>query len=318
MSGFAGRQAGAGHVVRVAPPAVRKALIGASSVGAFGVAFLAFAMSFDALAQLAKAAGIRESIAWMWPVVVDGSMIVATAAALVLRTSPSAATRIYPWAQLALFALISVVGNVLHSLAEQTLQLPPLVAGAVSGVPPIALLLSTHLLVMMLPPWRWALDEVLEGIGNEPTGSAELATTEPLTAASGVSSVGELEVSQEHRRFEARSVQLVADGAPGAVLSHGSEPSEELHGSLNHEPSDGPAQGTDREPVAEVKDEPVRRGSATPGSASDDLMDWLKDREAAGEPVSGQIVAEHLQVSLSTGKRRLKAAREALKKENVA
>jgi hypothetical protein len=244
-------------------------------------------MSFDALTQLAKGAGIRSEIAWMWPVVVDGSMVVATAAALVLRSSPDRAVRLYPWAQLGLFALVSVIGNGLHALgAHGTVTLPGPVAVAVSGVPPVALLLSTHLLVMMLPRWRWSTDQAMAQTDREPVG--QKLTTGP------------------------------------AVSRDVDRPSEPVHAEVTREPEpvtpDGDL-GVHEDQASEPISEPVRR-SGGPGQAHDEetaaLAEWIEAQEDQGETVSGQVVAERLGVSLSTGKRRLKAARRVIENEEAA
>ncbi|MDK7742900.1 DUF2637 domain-containing protein [Helcobacillus massiliensis] len=267
---------------RVAPLMLRRTLIGASATGAGAVALLAFAMSFDALTELARGAGIRSEIAWMWPVVVDGSMVVATAAALVLRTAADRTVRAYPWAQLALFALISVIGNGLHALSSGgRVDLPALVAVAVSGVPPVALLLSTHLLVMMLPRWRWT------------------TPPSPGSVAPRVSAV------QEPAVVEPRPTMSLSPEPSSDVSQH--EPEKQV-------PEPEPAEPTtDRaEPVSSPTDpaEPVDE----PGPIDEPvaLAQWIQDQEDQGKSVSGQVVADRLGVSLSTGKRRLKAAREQL------
>lgn len=253
-------------VPRLAPRAVRRALIAASAIGAVTVALLAFAMSFDALTQLARGAGIRPVIAWMWPVVVDGSMIVATAAALVLRTSPVPATRIYPWAQLGLFGLVSVIGNGLH--ATGATNLPGPVAVAVSGIPPVALLLSTHLLVMMLPRWRWTVDTEPEEPAEPVAGPARLERPTTGREPAGSAARGGL--------------------APVTETELGSAP----------ELADEPAEPVAESPAGE--DEP------------ETLAAWMLEQERAGVSVSGRMMADHLGVSLSTGKRRLATARAQL------
>jgi hypothetical protein len=255
-------------------------------------------MSFDALTQLAKGAGIRSEIAWMWPVVVDGSMVVATAAALVLRSSPDRAVRLYPWAQLGLFALVSVIGNGLHALgAHGTVTLPGPVAVAVSGVPPVALLLSTHLLVMMLPRWRWSTDQAMAQTDREPVGQTSELVHEPVT-------------------------QELSTGP--AVSRDVDRPSEPVHAEVTREPEpvtpDGDL-GVHEDQASEPISEPVRR-SGGPGQAHDEetaaLAEWIEAQEDQGETVSGQVVAERLGVSLSTGKRRLKAARRVIENEEAA
>lgn len=266
---------------RLAPRGVRRALIAASAVGALSVALLAFAMSFDALTELARGAGIRAAIAWMWPVVVDGSMIVATAAALVLRSSPDRATRVYPWTQLALFGLVSVIGNGLHAHGADTgsgMQLPGPIAVAVSGVPPVALLLSTHLLVMMLPRWRWTPEDHEDAPADQSP-----ATREPAQVVA---------TPEPDRPAPAPEPSVAPESDQQQPTPAGTAPTDQV----------------DREPVT-----PTR--AADPSAAADEpaaLAAWVSEQERAGVSVSGQSVSEHLGVSLSTGKRRLRAARELL------
>lgn len=292
---------------RVAPRAVRAALVGASALGAVTVAVMAFAMSFDALTQLARGAGIRQTIAWMWPVVVDGSMIVATAAALVLRNSPERAVRLYPWAQLGLFALVSVVGNGLHALGTRgAVTLPGPVAVAVSGVPPVALLLSTHLLVMMLPRWRWSLDHA-EAARAEPVH--ESVTREPDERPAEVTSGPDVD-RELTRGSRSEPIQVSHEPEREPVQGPTDEPGHERvsEPELVSEPGqvDRELSGV-TEPEPEYEDEPAR-GHNDPAA----LAKWVSAMEADGELVSGQVVADYLAVSLSTGKRRLRAAREIL------
>lgn len=112
----------------------------------------AFSLSFDALRDLAVASGIEQRLAWVWPLVVDGFICVATVAAVLLRPR---GWRIswYPWATLALAACVSVAGNALHASVHADLsRVSQTVAALVSAVPPAALLCASHMLVVLLAP----------------------------------------------------------------------------------------------------------------------------------------------------------------------
>lgn len=50
----------------------------------------AFVLSFDALRDLALRAGVRESLAWLWPITVDATIGQATLALLALSRAPAA------------------------------------------------------------------------------------------------------------------------------------------------------------------------------------------------------------------------------------
>lgn len=125
------------------------------------VALASFALSFNALAELAVASHIPAYIGWAWPVVVDASIIIATFASLVLRGRSSQAVRAYPWVILIVFGAVSVAGNGYHALTGGAAPVPT-VAFAVGAVPAVALLASTHLLVVMLTsPHQVETDEDL-------------------------------------------------------------------------------------------------------------------------------------------------------------
>ncbi|SDT36482.1 DUF2637 domain-containing protein [Jiangella sp. DSM 45060] len=120
----------------------------------------AFTLSFDALRELATVAGLNRSIAWLWPLIVDGFILLATAAAVALRDRGPRVTW-YPWATLIVFAAISVAGNALHASGHANrAAVSVTVASIVSAVPAVALLLASHLLVVLLspppPPASWS------------------------------------------------------------------------------------------------------------------------------------------------------------------
>lgn len=115
-----------------------------------GLALGAFVLSFDALRELAVVAGVRPALAWIWPVIVDGFIVVATINAIVL-SDRRAKTAWYPWAALLVFAMVSVAGNGLHAARHahpDAIRVE--IAAAVSAIPAIALLVISHLIVVML------------------------------------------------------------------------------------------------------------------------------------------------------------------------
>jgi hypothetical protein len=119
---------------------------------ASAVALLAgagFTLSFSSLIDLAALSGIDRQLAFLWPLIVDGFIVVATGAAFALKGRPRRVTW-YPWTALVLFSTISVIGNAVHASQVAHIRVPILLATAVSSVPAIALLIATHLLVVML------------------------------------------------------------------------------------------------------------------------------------------------------------------------
>lgn len=110
----------------------------------------AFTLSFDALRELALAAGLRSELVWIWPLVVDGFMVVSTINAVVLSERvPRVAW--YPAIALIVFAMVSIAGNGLHAARHadtDVISVP--VAAVVSAIPAVALLIISHLIVVLL------------------------------------------------------------------------------------------------------------------------------------------------------------------------
>jgi hypothetical protein len=115
-----------------------------SAAGVLLLAAAAFTLSYDALHQLALDSRVRPALAWLWPVVIDGTIVVAL---LTVLAAKRAATRAaYPWALAGLFSLASVAFNIAHAPDRPIAQL-------VFAMAPVALVLTTHLL-MQQAGWR--------------------------------------------------------------------------------------------------------------------------------------------------------------------
>lgn len=106
----------------------------------------AFWLSFMALADLAARSGIASGQAWIWPLLVDGLIVVSTIAVVALDGRRGSW---YPWALLICGALVSVVANALHAVVAADASVPAMLAATVAAVPPLVLLASTHLTVVL-------------------------------------------------------------------------------------------------------------------------------------------------------------------------
>lgn len=111
----------------------------------------AFWLSFTALADLAVRSGIAAGQAWIWPLLVDGLIVVATVAVVALDGQRTAW---YPWALLIAGALVSVTANAAHALVTAQSTVPGVLAATVAAVPPLVLLASTHLTVVLIRSTR--------------------------------------------------------------------------------------------------------------------------------------------------------------------
>jgi hypothetical protein len=118
-----------------------------SAAGVVVLAAAAFTLSYDALHQLALDSRVRPGLAWMWPVVIDGTIVVALLTVLAAKRA-NAATG-YPWTLAALFSLASVAFNIAHAPDRP-------VARLVFAMAPVALVLTTHLLMQQVG-WRRAM-----------------------------------------------------------------------------------------------------------------------------------------------------------------
>lgn len=233
-----------------------------------------FVLSFAALRDLAVRVGMPADLGWIWPLLIDGMIVEATLAVVVLAHRGSRAVW-YAWFLLAAGAVTSVGSNGVHAMVTGH----GLAGAAAASVPPVVLLATTHLTVLLLAaPTADAADATAVTAGTaETVGPAP----EPGGAGDGGDGTEPL-----------RAEETVAPPAPPVVV----EP----------EPVDGkPLGGTAPAPVPE----PDPGAGGTGGSF--DLGQWVRDREAAGVTVTGAMVAEELGVSASTGRRRLAKIREA-------
>lgn len=111
------------------------------------VAFLAaaaFWLSFGTLRDLAVQQGISPDVAWLYPAIIDGAIIVFSLS--VVQVSLAGERPRYPWVLVGVFTALSVMLNILHAAAT---ILPKLMA----AIPPVALFLSFELLMNQI---KWA------------------------------------------------------------------------------------------------------------------------------------------------------------------
>ena len=121
-----------------------------SAAGVLGIGAAAFVLSYDALHSLALASGVRPGLARIWPGVLDGFIVVATLT--VVAAKRASRPTWYPWALVVLFSAASVAFNILHAV-DQQLAAAGWVAALVFAMPPVALVLATHLLLQQ-GVWR--------------------------------------------------------------------------------------------------------------------------------------------------------------------
>jgi hypothetical protein len=146
-----------------------------SAAGVLGIGAAAFLLSYDALHSLALASGVRPGLARIWPGVLDGFIVVATLT--VVAAKRASRPTWYPWALVVLFSAASVAFNILHAL-DQALATAGWVAALVFAMPPIALVLATHLLLQQ-GVWRRQHARKIAAMKPAAEGAAPLAAGSP-------------------------------------------------------------------------------------------------------------------------------------------
>jgi uncharacterized membrane protein YidH (DUF202 family) len=163
-----------------------------------GIGAASFVLSFAALRDLAARAGIPEQLAWLWPMIVDGTILQATMAVVALAGHrEQERSRRYFWIVLTSSASVSVGANAMHAVISGSAPLSPWLAAAIAVVAPVSLLASTHglsLLIRVSKPvealwWPIEMADVEESPEDHPSGS-------PSHSAVAVTDRGE---HSEHR-----------------------------------------------------------------------------------------------------------------------
>lgn len=120
-------------------------------VGIALLAAVAFALSYDALRQMAVASHVRGLLTYLFPLVIDGFIAIGIVALLLLRTAP-VRSRLYVWTLVGAATGTSISANVVHAvgLNEGTrLHLNNTTAGALSAIAPLALAGAVHLYLVI-------------------------------------------------------------------------------------------------------------------------------------------------------------------------
>ncbi|MFD4441636.1 DUF2637 domain-containing protein [Nocardia sp. NPDC058519] len=148
------------------------------------IGLAAFVLSFAALRDLAVMAHTPTHLAWLFPVIVDGTIIQATIAVLALADSDE---RTFFTRVLIAGATVSIGGNIAHALVSGHGAL----AAILAVIAPAALLLDTHGLAVLLrtrntlptePATSAVVAEPVEPFVPEPV-PAPMSTSSPIPPA---------------------------------------------------------------------------------------------------------------------------------------
>ena len=268
-------------------------------VSVAGTALLAlggFVLSFAALRDLAVRVGMPADLGWIWPLLIDGLIVEATLAVVSLARCGSRSVW-YAWFLLAVGAVVSVGSNGVHAMVTGH----GWAGAAAASVPPVVLLATTHLTVLLMSAPDATDSTGLTGVpvGTElQPGPDDGGCTPPRGTEAPASAVD-----------EAREQQASVSQEPAVP-----DPSPSVPGDGELDELDGPAPTTDVTDVeAELSDtaDEEAQGEAAGDAGELSLEEWVARREASGQAVTGTMVAKRLGVSPSTGRRRLAALRKA-------
>lgn len=275
-----------------------------------GIALGSFALSFAALSDLAARSGIPESIAWVWPAIIDGSIVTAMLVIVQWRNAPRREVA-WPWVTLSLFALVSIVGNAVHTVtvADERNGVAVPFAVFVGSMPPIALLLSSEMLVRLLARGNRATQRPVQVTVDTPQVVAPVVTRDTPAHSIPKSPVSSAAIAAD-TAVPPQSEPVGND----TRVAHDCD--TDVTGS---DTSDSPAPEGDTSPEEAVSavaaahpwTPEVIAGQGVPEGA-DAQVDWLVKRLAAGEEFSRDELAELFDVSARTAARRLAAARKVV------
>ncbi|MFC8531350.1 DUF2637 domain-containing protein [Nocardia sp. NPDC057227] len=209
----------------------------------------AFALSFAALKELAIMARTPRELAWLWPVIVDGTIIQATISMLVLASGPE---RRWFLGVLVCGALVSVIGNSVHAaMAGQ--HLPWWAAALVAAVAPVSLLVDTHGLGML---FRASNRETIPEVAAEAEPSPGVVV-EPMPADSPRPAPAPVRRRKPAARRDpakvAKAIEMHADGVkfPDIAAALGISPSTARNYVGKAKTADTPAPAPEPGPVPE-------------------------------------------------------------------
>jgi hypothetical protein len=148
-----------------------------------GVGAAAFRLSYSTLKDLAVLAHIPARDAWLFPLIVDGTILLATFGVLVC---PGKERRFF-LSVLVIGSAVSVAGNSLHAVANGQ-PLPAWASAIVAAIAPISLLADTHGLAVLFrvahrAPAKVDVPEPVSSVESLPEVPAELADPVPEVAS---------------------------------------------------------------------------------------------------------------------------------------
>lgn len=164
------------------------------------ICIASFILSFVALADLLMRTGQPQVLSYLFPVMIDGTILMATIALVHLSgDGHRKKDRAFFWITLIIGAGVSIAGNGLHAYISHAPGFDPRLAALISAIPPIALLAASHgMTILARRPEAFAV------VAAQPVASPRLAdapqVVESATVASAWEAVEEWSVRPEPAR----------------------------------------------------------------------------------------------------------------------
>ncbi|MFD4268137.1 DUF2637 domain-containing protein [Rhodococcus sp. NPDC058481] len=109
------------------------------------ICIASFVLSFVALADLLMQTGQPKNLSYLFPVMIDGTILMSTIALVHLSGDDDRKKdRTFFWFVLVIGASVSIAGNALHAYISHAPGFDPRLAAVISAIPPIALLAASH------------------------------------------------------------------------------------------------------------------------------------------------------------------------------
>ncbi|WP_432096322.1 DUF2637 domain-containing protein [Streptomyces sp. bgisy100] len=185
--------------------------LGIALLGAIG-----FALSYDALRQMAVAVHISGLLTYAFPLVIDGFIAIGICALIILRTAPLR-SRLYVWALVGLATATSIWANALHAIHlnhRTKLRLDDLTVGGLSSIAPLALAGAVHLYLVIR---RHLTANGVAAVAPSAAPTAEAATPEPIRQVRQVRQVRQEQADDASTAPLAKASSTSAREAKGTI-----------------------------------------------------------------------------------------------------
>lgn len=194
---------------------------GAAVLITAGIGAASFVLSFAALRDLAARAGIPDQLAWLWPLIVDGAILQATMAVVVLASYPDQrGSRRFFWIVLTCSAAVSVGANALHAVIPPDAVLNPWWSAAIAVVAPVSLLAATHGLSLLSRLGRQVdSEQIAQDLGLDDASDADEVPTARQLREAATARVASADRLRWQPLAHAVSSREIAEGFDGDELA---------------------------------------------------------------------------------------------------